>query len=93
MDIAVPGCQLGYRDRESGLPHAKPVKIITSSEAVVNSLAQLKCNCSKHQPLEGSNAFGSRTRQAAAWPAKFDKLVLKSIFQQAEADGPNQKFE
>ena len=37
----------------------------------------------QHQPLEGANSFGQRTKQASPWPDKLNKLVMETIIQQA----------
>ena len=54
--VRADGCALGYRDRESGLPHYKPMGIITSMDAVAECLCRYRCTRDHvHQPLEGSN--------------------------------------
>jgi hypothetical protein len=85
--IRCDGCALGYRDRDSGLPHKKPVGIVTSMVAALSVFSNLKCpGCTVHQRLEGSNSRGRRTTQAAEWPHVLDKLVADTITQQALID-------
>ena len=85
--IRCDGCALGYHDHDSGLPHKKPVGIITSMVSALSVFANLKCpGCAEHQRLEGSNSRGMRTTQAAEWPPMLDKLVADTIAQQALID-------
>jgi hypothetical protein len=80
--IRVDGCQVGYQDQESGLPHYKPSVYITSlltAETVFKD-----CICEhKHQPLEGNNCFGSRT---SVWPYKLNHSVIQAMLQQGSAE-------
>ena len=82
--IEAQGCQLGYYDKETGAPHCKPTSFITSmfvAESVFSG-----CLCPRdhwHQPLEGSNDFGRRTLQAAAWPDTLNRKVMDAMLQQA----------
>ena len=44
------------------------------------------CSCLKHEPLEGSNKYGPRTKQAAEWSAfcnRYEKALL--VAQEDEA--------
>ena len=84
--LKVDGCQLGYRDSESRLPHKKPSMYITSMVAAESVFQNTTCNCSKHEPLEGNNKYGSRTKQAAEWPALLNQKVLECILQQAQVE-------
>ena len=82
--IQVDGCSVGYKDKESGLPHKKPSYYITSMVAAESVFQHCFCDRShEHQPLEGNNKFGSRTSQAAEWPQQLNKLVLEAIIQQS----------
>ena len=83
LAIKVDGCQVGYFDKESGLPHYKPSFYLTTMLAAESMFADLRCTCIKHEPLEGNNRFGSRTAQAAEWPEKLDKMVLECAVQQS----------
>ena len=80
----VDGCCVGYMDFETGLPNLKPSTYVTSMIAAESILSGLKCSRThQHQPLEGANAFGLRTAQAAEWPTKLNKLVMDLVLQQA----------
>ena len=80
----VDGCCVGYIDFETGLPNLKPSIYVTSMIAAESILSGLKCSRThQHQPLEGANAFGLRTAQAAEWPTKLNKLVMDLVLQQA----------
>ena len=87
VSIRVDGCQVGYKDRESGLAHFKPSIYITSllvAESIFNG-----CRCDgqhAHEPLEGNNKFGSRTLQASEWPEQLNDLVIQAMIQQASAE-------
>lgn len=75
------GCMLGYYDLESGFPYKKPMRFLTFSDAIVEYLESAsRCDGSHyHQTLEGSNKYGSRTRQAAEWPTCLDVIVKDAI--------------
>ena len=82
----VDGCCVGYKDRESGLPHLKPSVYITSMLAAESVFSCTTCSCPRHEPLEGRNKFGSRTAQAAEWPDALNLLVIETVIQQAHVE-------
>ena len=85
--IVVDGCMVGYKDKESGLPHKKPSYYVTSLLCAESVFSGCRCDGShEHQPLEGNNKFGSRTFQAAEWPADLNKMVLDAVIQQASVE-------
>ena len=86
LALKVDGCQVGYKDRESGLPHHKPSFYLTTLLTAEAMFSNSKCNCFQHQPLEGSNKFGPRTAQAAEWPRQLDQMVLECAAQQAHLE-------
>ena len=68
-------------DPETMLPALKPTKFLTNSELMA---AQLSRRCSKdhvHQPL-----VGGRCKNAAMYPSKLVRSILKGVALQAEAD-------
>jgi len=87
--IKVDGCQLGYKDQEtqeSQLPHKKTSVYITSMLAAESVFADTVCSCPQHEPLEGSNKFGSRTKQAAEWLPLLNQKVIECMLQQAKIE-------
>ena len=81
--VRANGCALGYVNKESGLPHKKPMGFITDMEAAVDILSRLRCTCDHdHQPIEGANCYGPRSALAAEWPEKMDKIILEILQQQ-----------
>ena len=85
--IVVDGCMVGHKDKESGLPHKKPSYYVTSLLCAESVFSGCRCDGShEHQPLEGNNKFGSRTFQAAEWPADLNKMVLDAVIQQASVE-------
>ena len=85
--IIVDGCMVGYRDAESKLPHKKPSYYITSMIAAESIFSNCRCDHRhRHEVLEGSNCFGSRTAQASVWPTQLNNLVLMTMIQQAEIE-------
>ena len=84
MRIDVHGCQLGYSDRESGLPHYKPTTFVTTLLTAEAMFRGCRCpGCPQHQPLEGSNKYGSRTAQASQWPDELNSMLLEAILEEA----------
>ena len=84
IPLRVDGCQVGYHDAQSGLPHMKPSRYVTSMLAAESVFQHRHCpHDHQHEHLEGRNAFGSRTLQAAEWPQELNKLVYDLILQQA----------
>ena len=82
--IEANGCQLGYFDKDSGLPHCKPTSFVTTMFVAESIFASCRCpRDHRHQTLEGSNTFGRRTLQAATWPDELNRKVLDCILQQA----------
>jgi hypothetical protein len=86
LALKVDGCQVGYKDRENGLPNKKPSFYLTTMMAAESIFSECVCNCSQHQPLEGANKYGPRTAQAAEWPRQLDQLVLECAIQQAHIE-------
>ena len=85
--IVVDGCMVGYKDKESGLPHKKPSFYVTTLLCAESVFCGCQCDGNhQHQPLEGNNKYGSRTHQAAEWPADLNKMVLDAVIQQASVE-------
>ena len=85
--VGAHGCALGYKDTQSGLPHYKPLRIITSSIVVANALRSRICSGDhQHERLEASNEFGIRTFLSAEWPEDMNRLFSSAIQQQAIVD-------
>ena len=85
--IVVDGCMVGYKDRESGLPHKEPSFYVTTLLCAESVFGGCQCDGNhQHQPLEGNNKYGSRTHQAAEWPADLNKMVLDAVIQQASVE-------
>ena len=85
--IVVDGCMVGYKDKESGLPHKKPSFYVTTLLCAESVFGGCQCDGNhQHQPLEGNNKYGSRTHQAAEWPADLNKMVLDAVIQQASVE-------
>ena len=79
-------CAYGLKDQENKLPHLKPTGIGTDSPEIRMTLDGRCCGGHEHQPLEGSNAYGKRTEQAAQWTTKFCRTILLGAARQWEAD-------
>ena len=77
-------CRYGKVDRESGRPIMKPTGWLSNNEPILNALGRrCKCSFGAHQTVVGSNKFGKRSLQAAAYPlgvcAAICEAVLKSM--------------
>ena len=87
----VDGCQLGYRDLESGLPYKKASVIITTLPTLVAKLRDKRCPGNHvHEQLQGSNVFGRRTLQAAEWPDELDHTFADAIIEQSVHDNQSE---
>ena len=76
-------CQVGLRDRESGLPHQKPTVIITNCSELAEQ-ASLRCSRDHaHQQLVGTNRYGSRTSQAENYPLPMAQKIARTVMKQA----------
>jgi hypothetical protein len=65
ITTGVDGCQVGYCDRENGLPHHKPSTYLTTMLTAEALFSGMTCGRDhQHQYLEGNNCFGSRASQA-----------------------------
>eukprot|EP00434_Breviolum_minutum_P038574 symbB.v1.2.034224.t1/scaffold4384.1/size41667/2 len=85
--IVVDGCMVGYKDAESKKPYYKPSYYVTTMIAAESVFTGLRCDHShEHEPLEGSNIYGSRTKQASVWPHRLNQLVINCIVQQADIE-------
>ena len=85
--LRVDGCQVGYKDAESGLPNKKPSLYITTLLAAESVFDGCLCDGShQHEHLEGNNKYGSRTAQASVWPHTLNEMVLQAMVQQASAE-------
>ena len=87
LAIRVDGCQVGYKDAESGLPNKKPSLYVTTLLAAESVFQGCLCdNSHQHEHLEGNNKYGSRTAQASVWPHTLNEMVLQAMVQQASAE-------
>lgn len=78
--IPVDLCALGLKDVDSELPHKKPTYVGTDSPGIQSLFRGRRCKGGhRHQPLEGSNSGGRRTKQAAQWTEKFCKLIIQGV--------------
>ena len=69
IKVDCDGCQLGYKDYDTGFPNCKPTTFITSMLAAESVFQSCKCpRTHQHLALEGSNSQGRRTAQAATCP-------------------------
>ncbi len=69
-------------DRSSDLPHQKPTVIAASDSAMAEHLSRRCAKDHDHQRLEGSNAYGSRCRQAETHPMKTANLIAAVAIKQ-----------
>ena len=78
--VKIHQCSLGLCDIDSGKPHKKATAIVTDSSGVQRQFQGKLCHGQhEHQPLEGSNSGGSRTKQAAKWTSAFCRCILRGI--------------
>lgn len=85
--IVVDGCMVGYKDAESKKPYYKPSYYLTTMIAAESVFHGLRCDRShQHEPLEGNNMYGSRTKQASVWPHQLNQLVVNCVVQQADIE-------
>ena len=84
--IHVRGCQLGYTDKETGLPHCKPVTFVTTLLVAESLFADAQCPGCQREELSGSNRGGPRTGRAASWPPELNQRVLETLIQQSTVE-------
>ena len=78
--VHVDMCAFGLKDCDNGLPHRKSTYLGTDSPGIKRTVRGKRCNgLHEHQPLEGSNSRGSRTRQAARWTSKLCRAIIEGI--------------
>ena len=73
-------CRYGKVDLESSRPIKKPTGWLSNNQFVLNQLGR-KCTCrwGSHQQVLGSNQFGSRALQAAAYPEGLSRAICSGI--------------
>ena len=73
-------CAYGKVDLESGKPIRKPTGWLSNDEVLLNHLGK-RCTCpwGSHELVLGSNRFGRRSRQAAAYPVGLCKAICQGI--------------
>ena len=78
--VRIDQCAMGLRDIDNGLLHKKPTGIATDSTGIQEEFKGKVCDgLHEHQPLEGSNSGGPRTKQAARWTPTFCRCVIRGI--------------
>ena len=78
--VRIDQCALGLRDVDNGMLHKKATAIVADSQGVRQQFQGKLCNGKhQHQPLEGSNRGGSRTKQAARWTPTFCRCIIRGI--------------
>ena len=85
--VRVDQCEFGLMDAESGLRHLKPTGLAGNGGVMMRRLSRRCSGQHPHERLEGSNAFGSRTRQAGQWPEELCRAVLEGAAEEFEARG------
>eukprot|EP00959_Pyramimonas_sp_CCMP1952_P117766 2462077-Pyramimonas_sp.AAC.1 len=83
LECTPHGCELGYADVETKEPHYKPMRFLTTSVAIYAALQDEKCSRDHYRLPLGNQ---KKTRAAAKWPDKLDRLVLHAIEQQIDLD-------
>lgn len=75
-------CAYGKVDQESRRPIKKPTGFLANDEILLNHPGKrCKCKFGAHQQLFGSNRFGQRSSQAAAYPAALCKALCVGILE------------
>ena len=90
--VRVDMCTMGLVDRESQKPHKKMTCLASDSRGIIEEFKGKLCTGDHdHQPLEGSNAYGPRCKQAGRYPeaAKIVNLHFPLIYIFARIYIPN----
>ena len=78
--VKIDMCHFGLKDKESGKLHRKSTCIASDSPGVIRQLQNSLCRQDHvHQPLEGSNCYGSRCRQAGKYPVRYCQRLLRGV--------------
>ena len=78
--VKIDMCHFGLKDRENGKLHRKSTCIASDSPGVIRQLQNSLCRQDHvHQPLEGSNCYGSRRRQAGKYPVRYCQRLLRGV--------------
>ena len=72
-------CAFGLKDMESGKPIKKSTGWLSNSEVILNYLGDTPM-------ILGSNVFGSRSKQAAAYPRDLCRSICRGLKKQMELD-------
>eukprot|EP00438_Fugacium_kawagutii_P025213 Skav222622 [mRNA] locus=scaffold4205:86469:93548:+ [translate_table: standard] len=77
IQVDVPACSVGLRDRESKLLFGKKWRFVTSSPAIGEALLRLKCSGDhQHQVVEGSSGGQLRSIQSQVYPKRLIHIIL-----------------
>ena len=78
--MRVDACAFGLRDYDSKLLHKKPTGIGTDSPGIKTMMRGMTCSGDhEHEPLEGNNSRGARTRQAAKWTSRMCRRIIRGV--------------
>ena len=78
--LRVDACAFGLRDYDSKLLHKKPTGIGTDSPGIKTMMRGMTCSGDhEHEPLEGNNSRGARTRQAAKWTSRMCRRIIRGV--------------
>ena len=80
-------CRYGKTDKETGRPVKKPNGWLSNSEFILNAVGK-RCTCpwGAHQAILGSNKFGLRSTQAAAYPSQLCLSICEAVLRNMRVD-------
>jgi hypothetical protein len=80
-------CAFGKKDPVSGKSVKKPTGWLSNNQHVLNKICR-RCQClwGTHQPVLGSNSFGQRSKQAAAYPPALCRAICRGILDSMISD-------
>ena len=80
-------CAFGKIDADSGKPIKKPSGWLSNNEPLLNSIGKrCKCLWGSHQIVVGSNSFGARSKQAAAYPEGLCRAICQGLLHSMQLD-------
>ena len=80
-------CAYGKIDSESRRPIKKATGFLSNNELLLNHLGKrCKCKFGAHQHVVGSNRFGKRSQQAAAYPAELCRAICLGTLESMKID-------
>eukprot|EP00435_Cladocopium_sp_Y103_P025818 s3297_g6.t1 len=80
-------CRYGKQDEENHRPIKKPTGWVANCEILLNHLGK-RCRCpfGAHQQILGSNRFGQRSLQAAAYPPQLCRAICQGVLESMKLD-------